>query len=1052
MQFIEDRNKKLIQELETLIYSDSVPIEHYKMACTGSQWTDADAVPEELWQEFSRLNIWGGHNTYFWFTADLVIPEEFDGKCVVFQLITGREGGWDADNPQFRVYINGELKQGLDVNHREVLLSESAKKGEVYHLCLSAFTGNKNYYLKLESEIKILHRDIERYYYDLAVPKSVQDLLDCDSREAITIEEALTKSLNLLDLRQPYSHAFYESLNKAQAWFEEEFYEKKCGGSTETVFTVGHTHIDVAWLWPLSVTRDKAVRSFSSMLELMRQYPEFLFMSSQPQLYKYVKELAPEVYQEIRQRIKEGRWEAEGGMFLEADCNLSSGESLVRQFIYGKRFFKDEFGVDNVILWLPDVFGYSAALPQIMEKCGIKYFMTTKISWSETNKMPYDTFQWEGIDGTRILTHFISARDYNAGSISGGKKRPSHFTTYNGIIDASQTKGTWQRYSQKKLNSETLMCFGYGDGGGGPTKEMLENQRRLAKGIPGCPKTQMGTARQYFELLDANVSGKPELPVWVGELYLEYHRGTYTSMARNKRWNRKGEFLLENLESLETMVSLMGAGRESRREEIRNLWEILLRNQFHDILPGSSVKEVYEDSKEEYNQLFSRGNLLKKEMLELLTAKTKAEKGGLVVHNFNGFEGTDAVICPYPDELKNPAALKDGILYPIQKVNDSQGVFLAKNIPSKGRAGYDVVESEEVLQNLITFDGSVVETPYFRVRLNEKGEFTSFVDKRNGREILKKGCNGNTLVTYEDRPHNYDAWDINDYYVLKPFAVEDTSGLTVSEQGPVRLVIRVAHQYLDSVIEQNLVFYAELDRIDIVNKIDWKEKNILLRSYFPLDIHAGEAAYEIQYGNVKRPTHYNTSWDEAKFEVCAHKWIDLSEDNYGVSVLNDCKYGCDIHDGIIGLTFLKSAVYPNPDADKEYHEFSYSICPHEGSWKTSGTINKAYLFNNPMEVCVKDKADENNLPELPFVTSDSENVIIEVMKNADQGDGIILRLYETFNRTCDAALTFALPVKKAVQCDMLETDQKELETEENRVKISVKPYEIKTVRVVFDAL
>lgn len=1048
MYFIEERNQKLIQELKNLIYSNRITIENCKMICTGNSWAAAETLQKEQWQDFYSTDTWGGHNKFYWFAFDIVIPKEFHGKCTVFQLKTGKEGGWDANNPQFRVYVNGKLKQGLDVNHQEVLLCESATAGSVYHLLLSAFTGNDNHYLRLDAEIMILHREIEKYYYDLSVPKGVQDLLNCESEDYMKMESALTESLNIVDFRIPYSNDFFESLKLAQEYINTEFYENKCGLNTETIYTVGHTHIDVAWLWPLSVTKDKAVRSFSSALDLMRQYPEFIFMSSQPQLYKYVKELAPEVYDEIKERVAEGRWEAEGGMFLEADCNLSSGESLIRQFIYGKQFFKKEFGVDNVILWLPDVFGYSAALPQIMEKCGIKYFMTTKISWNETNKMPYDTFQWEGIDGTRILTHFISTRDYNAARVVGGKKRPAHFTTYNGLLTPSQIKGTWQRYSQKSLNSEALMCFGYGDGGGGPTKVMLENQRRLAKGIPGCPKTQMSTAKNFFESLEKSVTENKALPVWVGELYLEYHRGTYTSMARNKKWNRKGEFLLQNLESLDATLSVMDIVEENRKNEIRELWEILLRNQFHDILPGSSIKEVYDDSMKEYQELFYRGNRLKQEMLNLLTDMANGNNGDLVVHNFNAFADTNVVLCPIPENLSFPAAYSDEKIYPIQKLTDSQGIFLADNVPAKGMKTYSMKESCQLASSRVSFDGSIVETPYFLVTINENGEFTSFIDKRIGRELLKDGALGNTLITYEDRPHNYDAWDINDYYTLKSYPIKDILDFSVIENGPVRLVLHIAHRYLNSTIEQNLIFYSDLDRIDMDYKIDWKEKNILLRSYFPLNIHANEATYEIQYGNVKRATHYNTTWDRAKFEVCAHKWIDLSEDDYGVSIINDCKYGCDIHDGIIGLTFLKSAVYPNPEADKEEHEFSYALCPHIGTWKTAGIMNKAYSFNNPMEACVKQAAKTTSLECTPLVEIDSENVMIEVVKTADDGKGIILRLYEAFNRSCNATLTFAKPIKKAAQCDMLEQEVMDLEKSGNTVFIHVKPYEIKTILIL----
>ena len=438
---IRERVGKMLEYLEGQIYPAQVPVESWKMIRTDEKFQDVEHLDTAGWADFSREQIWGGHREYYWFETTVTIPEDFAGKCVVFQLTTGREGEWDATNPQFTIYVNGRLVQGLDVNHREVILAENARGGDAYRVILSAFTGDQNFSLRLDACLRVLDRATEKYFYDLNVPYQTAKLLPEDSQAYLTILKAVNESLNLLDMRREGFPEYYESLARAQENITREFYDQYCGehGQPE-ILCVGHTHIDCAWLWTLRVTEDKAVRSFSTVLELMRQYPEYIFMSSQPQLYKYVKKNAPQVYEEIKERVKEGRWEPEGGMFVEADCNLASGESLVRQFIYGKRFFREEFGVDNEILWLPDVFGYSAALPQIMEKCGVHYFMTTKISWNEFNKMPYDTFLWEGIDGTRVLTHFVPTRDYNKAAVDGGTET-EHFTTYNGYINPTQMLG-----------------------------------------------------------------------------------------------------------------------------------------------------------------------------------------------------------------------------------------------------------------------------------------------------------------------------------------------------------------------------------------------------------------------------------------------------------------------------------------------------------------------------------------------------------------------------------------------------------------------------------
>lgn len=400
MILLKERIGKMLEYLAEQIYPAKVKIQEYRMLRTEEKFSDFENLDTSSWEVITREQIWGGHREYYWLETFVTIPAEFAEKCVVYELMTGKEGEWDATNPQFTIYVDGVLKQGLDVNHREIILSECAEAGRTYRILLSAFTGDQNFRLKLDSEIKVLNSKVEKYFYDVNVPYQTARLLKEDDQAYIQIIQAVNESLNLLDMRKEGSEAFYQSLDVAQEYITREFYEKY--GNQEqmpVIACVGHTHIDCAWLWTLKVTEDKSVRSFSTVLELMKQYPEYVFMSSQPQLYKYVKKNAPEVYAQIKERVEEGRWETEGGMFVEADCNLASGESLIRQFIYGKRFFKEEFGKDNIILWLPDVFGYSAALPQIMKKCGIQYFMTTKISWNEFNKMPYDTFMWEGIDG-----------------------------------------------------------------------------------------------------------------------------------------------------------------------------------------------------------------------------------------------------------------------------------------------------------------------------------------------------------------------------------------------------------------------------------------------------------------------------------------------------------------------------------------------------------------------------------------------------------------------------------------------------------------------------
>lgn len=1053
MMFIRERIGKLTETLKDIIYSESIPVGGYRFVSREEHFGDFAAPDTSDWQVFEENEIWGGHQEYYCFKTKVTIPESFAGRCVVYELMTGREGEWDATNPQLSIYVNGRLIQGLDVNHREIILSENASAGENFDILLSAFTGDTNFHLILDSRLKVLERDIEKYYYDIAVPYQTAKMLPTDDVNYFHILNALNDSLNLLDLREIYSEDFYISLKKAQEDITKNFYEKYCGKDDSPVtYCVGHTHIDCAWMWTMSVTRDKALRSFSTVLNLMNEYPEYLFMSSQPLLYSFVKELAPEKYEEIKKRVRDGRWEPEGGMYVEADCNLSSGESFIRQILYGKRFFREEFGADNEILWLPDVFGYSAALPQIMRKCGIKYFMTTKISWNESNKMPYDTFEWEGIDGSRVLTHFVPTRDYNAPAVDGGTAT-DHYTTYVGMLTPSHVKGGWQRYSQKYLNEEVMMTYGYGDGGGGPTKEMLETARRLSKGIPGCPVTKLGTAKEFFETLDAHVSGQKYLPVWNGELYLEYHRGTYTSMARNKRYNRKSEFEYQNLELYSVMDSAI-SGHAYPSAELDEGWKIILKNQFHDILPGSSIKEVYDDSKADYEYILDKAEKITRDTLESITEHIDTEKGAVVVFNPNSF--TQSGMAGFKSNFKNPVIIDGEDTLETQKLSDGTYIFNAVNVPSKGYKSF-IIREEADLTDSISRDSLLVQkgqksamvmsNKYYRILFDEKGHMTSIFDRRVNRELLKQGEYGNVIMTYEDRPHNFDVWDLNNYYTEKSWEADNVTEMSVVENGPLMITLRITRRYMESDIIQYISLYADSPVIDIRHEIDWRQKQIFVKLNFPVDIHTNEATFEIQYGNVKRQTHYNTSWDAARFEVCMHKWVDVSEDNYGLSILNDCKYGISIHDGNIGVSLLKSAVYPNPEADKEHHEFTVSLMPHEGGYKDSGTISRAYLLNNPFRAVVKESEPGSMPEEMSFVKSDSDNVIVEAVKKAEDGDDIIVRVYEAYNRRCDVCLTFANEIEQAWECDMLENNICDAVTEDNMVFLTIKPYEIKTLRI-----
>jgi alpha-mannosidase len=1047
MYFHVERIKRTLVELKLLAYRDKISIDNYKMkecSYNGYELLDEEATKENGWCDFKANDRWGGKDKHFWFKTVIQIPDNYEGKTIFYEVKTGKEGQWDAKNPQFLAYINGKATQGLDVNHTELLLCEKANPGEIYEIALYAYGGMEDGLVDLKTSLGILEKDIEKLYYNIKVPVEVAELLGEEDKKRIDILKYLIETINKLDFRKRYSESFYNSLREASSFLEEEFYGKYCGEEQALEVCIGHTHIDVAWMWTLAQTREKVARSFSTVLNLMDQYPEYKFMSSQPQLYKYLKEDHPELYKEVKERVKEGRWEPEGAMWLEADCNLTSGESLIRQILHGKKFFKDEFNTDSKILWLPDVFGYSAALPQILKKSGVDYFMTTKISWNEYNKLPYDTFMWRGIDGTEVLTHFITTTGYSKeGKIGTG-------TTYNGNTDSSSVMGCWQRYQQKDINDVVLNCFGHGDGGGGATKGMLENLRRLEKGIPGAPKTKIATAGEFFKNLDEKVNNNKKLPKWVGELYLEYHRGTYTSMARNKKYNRKTEFLNMDAELYSTINNVITDGVYPKKE-LNACWETTLLNQFHDIIPGSSIKEVYDDSKKDYERINAIGNKILNSALDNIASKINLSKTSVIVFNQLGFDRDDIVEFNLPEGWENAKVYDEEEMLLSQLVEGNKVVFYVKQVPAKGYKSFTIEkcskEDSPEIKNITA--GVDIDTGRFSISFDENYNISSIFDKKNNREVIKNNEKANVLQVFEDKPHNWDAWDINIYYQDKMWEVNDVQKAEVIEQGPVRTTLKVERKFLDSTIVQYIRMYKDIERIDFYNDIDWKEEQMLLKAAFPVDIHSDKATYEIQYGNVERPTHWNTSWDYARFEVCAHKWADLSEGDYGVALINDSKFGHDIKDSTMRLSLLKCAIMPNPEADKEKHNFVYSIYPHSGDWKESKVVNMSYTLNCPMYAKVEQPHEGELQNNMSFIKINKDNVIVEVIKQAEESEHVIVRMYECHNKRTSVTGEVFKSFAEVVECNLMENDLNKVKSDSSTFEFEIKPYEIKTFKIKF---
>lgn len=999
MFFESERINKVLSELKGLIKSNGRLLDEVYIGEGKERPTH--------WRLFNEDELWGGYDKWCWFKTTATIPAEFKGKCVSLSIVTGKDGKWGDGNPQFLLHVNGKMAQGMDKNHSEFILTHEVGTDEVFEIELAAYSGiyHKANRLEFEAWIYEHNKEVERLYYNLKAPYDVALLYDKNDKIRIDIVDFLTKAINLLDLRVASSYEFYTSVSMANEFMELAFYKRYCGHSDVIANCIGHTHIDVAWLWTLEQTVQKAIRSFSSVLSLMEEYPEYVFMSSQPQLYKFVKENAPDVYRSIKTRVKEGRWEPEGAMWLEADCNLTSGESLIRQIIHGKKFFKEEFNKECKVLWLPDVFGYSAALPQILKKSGIDYFVTSKISWNEYNHFPYDTFDWQGIDGTHVFTQFI-----NVASVTGSGQT-GFFSTYNGQLLPAAVSGGWKMYQQKATNNETLVTFGYGDGGGGPNREMLEMYKRLEKGIPGCPRLKMSKALDAIKSIENNSRKSGRLPRWVGELYLEYHRGTYTSMAKNKKYNRKCEFLLQNAEVLSVINSKL-LHKDYPSGTLFENWETVLLNQFHDIIPGSSIKEVYDDSHKQYEQVLNSAGKIVDDALQCIA--DNVSKTGVLVYNPTSFVRSDVLD------------------YCGQK-------YFVRNIPAHGWKVVELVGKE----NKIKITGNEMSNEFFDIKIDENGNLESIFDKKNNREVLSG--KGNILQAFEDKPFKYDAWDINIYYQEKMWEINDVVSTKVVEGNGVYGGLEITKRFLNSVITQTIIVYNDIPRIDFNTEVDWHEEHILLKAAFPVDVHANKATYEIQYGNLERPTHWNTSWDMAKFEVCGHKWADLSENGYGVSLLNDCKYGYDIKDGVMRLTLIKSATSPNPEADKGKHCFTYSLMPHSGDFREGGTIKHAYFINNPLMAA---KANgKGDLPgEFSLARVDKDNVIIEVIKQSIDGEGYIIRVYEAFGKRTKATVSFGLVVSDVFETDLLENELRKKEINGNNLEIEIKPYEIKTFK------
>lgn len=992
-----------------------------------------DAVYHEIpgqivGDEFHLNDFFTGRDRYLWLEKEVTLLPEKEGCKVVGLFDFGKTGEGYNSSFESLLYLEHEPYQGVDTFHNEVIFTNLA--GRRVNLTFLLWTGLegggriREFYHRLkQADLAYLHVAAdEMYYYADAITRTL-DLLPEESTERVMLMTALDRAFCRIDWDE---EAFYNTVGVALVCLKDEL--KKIGKYSEvTVRVVGHTHIDVAWLWRLKHTREKAQRSFSTVLHLMEEYDDYIFLQSQPQLYQYIKRDAPALYEKIREQIREGKWEPEGGMWVEADCNIVSGESLVRQLLHGILFMEEEFGKTCEYLWLPDVFGYSWALPQILKQCGIKTFMTSKISWNQYNTIPNDLFWWRGIDGSEVLTYFITTPPEGQDMTTG--------VTYNGLLTPYSVLGSWKKFKNKELSKEVLISYGYGDGGGGVTRDMLELRRKMDE-LPGLPNVKTATAGAFFNHLHESVERTDRyVPTWNGELYLEYHRGTYTSQGYNKKANRFLETQLALVEGLSSLSYLLG--NAYGQDVLHDIWECVLLHQFHDIIPGSAIHEVYEDSRVNYGVALEALEKWKGAVVASLTGR-KEEVYSLFTAC--SFPGREQIYIPvrregnfYDGDERLAAQKTEGGYYVLVETQpfQMQTITFAQERQQEEETCFQVQLSDRRIT-----------TPYYVLEWLEDGRLSVIYDREEGRSVLGQQEYGNVLEIFEDKPVDFDAWDIDLFYQQKKEMAVLSKPVELVEAGNLRAVLRFTFEYRKSRMIQDLVVYSDTRRIDFVTKVDWKESNRLLKAAFYTDIHTTKATYDIQFGYVERPTHWNTSWDWAKFEVCGHKWADLSEIGYGVSLMNDSKYGYSVKDNAIKLSLLKSAKYPDCTADMGHHEFTYALFPHHGSFIEGGTIEEAERLNIPVAVF----EGSRSLDHRQLVKVSSCAVKIDAVKKAEREECLIVRMHECHGSTARFTISSEYNVKRMIRCNLLEQDAGP-SCEGSRADLILKPFEICTLKL-----
>lgn len=957
-----------------------------------------------------------------WFRLTGRVPKPMEGKTVGVVAELGSER---------TLWANNSPAHGIDEFHTVCPLYEAAAAGARPTLYIQAYTRNPQH--------RVHRRELPREPLVETVEGAWLVEVDNDLKQlAFDFEFAL----DLLKSFEPNDAAYATVLrclnDVCNSFVDDKTGIARCrriirdalgtlnGEIKHTLFPVGHAHLDTAWLWPIHITRKKMAHTTATQLTLMDTYPEYVFVHSQASQYEWLEKEYPTLFGRVKDAIKKGQWEPVGSMWVEADCNLSGGESLVRQFLYGKRYFRDKLGYETEDMWLPDVFGYSAALPQILGQFGIKSFLTQKISWNQTNKFPHNTFLWQGIDGTSIWSHFPPADTYV------GSSMPSELTR------------AAKNHKDQARSDASLYVYGYGDGGGGPTEKHIEFLRRarLAPGLPDVASRK--TAKEFFN--EARAKSR-DLQTWSGELYLEYHRGTYTSQAANKRDNRHCEFLLRDAEFLSCFVG--GFPKSYPSAELESLWKLVLLNQFHDILPGSSVHEVYEDSAKDYELVKTCCKSIISDCLESIATKLGTDDMVKPIALFQNATAGMLTEVPWSDR-EVPLSLDcGGESFPVQLIEGHGVRRLAFLTPADALGSVvvgDLRPEPSPTRYRLKASPRKLENHEFSVRFDNAGNIASIQSLEDGTEFIAPGRAANVFQVFEDKPLFWSAWDID------PFALETLRDLTrfdrfeVVERGPVRAAVEIERSFGKSRIRQRISLGPHTG-VHFETEVDWHEEDTMLKVAFPVNVNSARATHEIQFGNVERPTHINTSWDQAKFETCAQKWVDLSEGDQGVALLNESKYGHDVRGNVIRLTLLRSPKAPDPECDMGRHRFSYVLLPHFGPYNYAGVVQAAYALNAPTRHALLQPRQgvSGRLPQL--VSCEDRNVVVETVKKAERGTAIVVRLYECHNSRGRSELFCARTPRSAWLCDLEENPVEELEIHDGRVLFEYRPFQIVTLKL-----